>query len=72
MPQSLDVNRRFVLASRPHGAPTAENFRLETHPVPVPNEGGGVVANGLDGFCRGKAEKLYKGTMMRIAYITNE
>jgi len=24
------------------------------------------------GFCRGKVEKLYKGTMIRIAYITNE
>ncbi|NND68402.1 MAG: NADP-dependent oxidoreductase [Halioglobus sp.] len=31
-----DVNRQIVLASRPAGKPTADNFRLETTPVPTP------------------------------------
>jgi transcriptional regulator with XRE-family HTH domain len=30
----VSQNRRWVLASRPQGAPVAENFRLETQPVP--------------------------------------
>lgn len=33
------INRRVVLASRPVGRPVAEDFRLETAPVPVPAEG---------------------------------
>ncbi|VTR36516.1 NADPH-dependent curcumin reductase [Serratia fonticola] len=32
-------NRRFVLASRPHGEPQADNFRLETNPLPQPQQG---------------------------------
>lgn len=39
MGQSKTVNRRIVLASRPFGVPTAENFRLEEHAVPVPSNG---------------------------------
>lgn len=39
MEQTKDINRRYVLASRPVGAPTRENFRLETTPVPSPQEG---------------------------------
>jgi NADPH-dependent curcumin reductase CurA len=33
------VNRRVVLASRPEGMPTVDNFRLESVPVPEPGEG---------------------------------
>lgn len=33
------INRRIVLAAYPRGVPTAEHFRLETHPVPDPAEG---------------------------------
>jgi NADPH-dependent curcumin reductase CurA len=33
------LNRRIVLASRPNGMPTVDNFRLETEPVPEPGEG---------------------------------
>lgn len=29
-------NRRFLLASRPHGEPTAANFRLDTVPCRSP------------------------------------
>jgi NADPH-dependent curcumin reductase CurA len=36
MNQNNTVNRRIVLNSRPVGAPTAENFRLEACDVPVP------------------------------------
>lgn len=35
MNQPVSQNRRWVLASRPQGAPVAENFRLETQPVPT-------------------------------------
>lgn len=38
MNQPVSQNRRWVLASRPQGAPVAENFRLETQPVPAPAE----------------------------------
>ncbi len=33
------VNRRIVLAARPRGLPTPENFRLEETAVPTPGEG---------------------------------
>lgn len=33
------VNRRIVLARRPEGEPTVEDFRLETGPVPEPGPG---------------------------------
>jgi NADPH-dependent curcumin reductase CurA len=41
MSQRPDCNRRIVLSSRPDGAPTADNFRIET--VPVPEVGPGQV-----------------------------
>ena len=34
MNHSVSHNRRWVLASRPQGAPVADNFRLEEQPVP--------------------------------------
>jgi NADPH-dependent curcumin reductase CurA len=39
MPQTTAVNRRIVLAARPRGAPTAQDFRLESGPVPQPAPG---------------------------------
>lgn len=33
MGQQTNRNRRWVLASRPHGAPVPENFRLEEDEV---------------------------------------
>ena len=39
MSRNNSVNRRIVLNSRPCGAPTAENFRLEKVTVPVPSAG---------------------------------
>ncbi|MDO1529656.1 NADP-dependent oxidoreductase [Fulvimonas sp. R45] len=39
MPQTGHVNRRVLLARRPHGLPTAQDFRLDETPVPEPGEG---------------------------------
>ena len=33
------ANRRIVLAARPRGLPRAEDFRLESSAVPVPDDG---------------------------------
>lgn len=35
----MSVNHRFVLAARPRGLPTAQDFRLEQTPLPVPGDG---------------------------------
>ncbi len=50
-------NRSIRLASRPHGAPTAENFRLETGPVPEPGDGQLLLRTrflSLDPYMRGR------------------
>jgi len=39
MSASTNVNRRIVLNSRPIGAPTTENFRLEESAIPLPATG---------------------------------
>ncbi len=49
--------QRIVLASRPHGAPTAENFRLESLPLPTPGAGEmllRVLYLSLDPYMRGR------------------
>ena len=51
------VNRRIVLASRPEGTPTAENFRMESVPVPQPQEGEVLLQTrylSLDPYMRGR------------------
>ncbi len=53
----MTENRRIVLTSRPQGAPTAENFRLETSTVPDPEEGQVLVRTmflSLDPYMRGR------------------
>lgn len=50
-------NRRIVLASRPEGAPTEENFRLEESLKPVPKEGEILLRSiylSLDPYMRGR------------------
>lgn len=50
-------NRRWVLASRPQGAPVAENFRLERGPVPEPGQGELLLRTvwlSLDPYMRGR------------------
>lgn len=39
MKQQTNRNRRWVLASRPHGAPQMDNFRLEEDDVRRPVKG---------------------------------
>ena len=57
MNQSTTQNRRWVLASRPHGAPVAENFRTEEQPIPTPAEGQVLLRTvwlSLDPYMRGR------------------
>jgi len=57
MPQNNSVNRRIVLNSRPVGAPTAENFRLEGLDLPVPSTGELLLRTlylSLDPYMRGR------------------
>jgi NADPH-dependent curcumin reductase CurA len=54
---TTESNRRFVLASRPVGLPTADNFRLETVPIPQPQEGQVLLQTrylSLDPYMRGR------------------
>lgn len=51
------VNRRIVLASRPTGKPTADNFRLESRPIPEPGKGEALLKTvylSLDPYMRGR------------------
>ena len=53
----MTENRRIVLASRPQGAPTPGNFRLETAPIPQPGDGQIVLETlflSLDPYMRGR------------------
>lgn len=57
MSLSSKQNRQWVLASRPHGAPTVENFRLEKTSVPQPEEGQLLLRTvylSLDPYMRGR------------------
>ena len=56
MPQSDTVNRRLVLAARPHGLPTSQDFRLEQTPVPEPEQGQVLLRKGFTAL--GLAEVL--------------
>ncbi len=52
-----DVNRQILLASRPDGAPTADNFRLAESPVPEPGDGEALYRTiyiSLDPYMRGR------------------
>lgn len=57
MAQNTGINRRFVLASRPDGAPTNENFRLEKTQKPIPKDGQILLRSiylSLDPYMRGR------------------
>jgi NADPH-dependent curcumin reductase CurA len=57
MPQSSDVNRRYVLAERPHGEPDRNTLRLESGEVPVAGPGEMLLRNvylSLDPYMRGR------------------
>jgi NADPH-dependent curcumin reductase len=56
MPQTK-INQRIVLASRPHGSPNPDNFRLEKVPVSEPAEGQILLRTvylSLDPYMRGR------------------
>ncbi|KAA1193862.1 NADP-dependent oxidoreductase [Photorhabdus heterorhabditis] len=55
--QTQQINRRIVLASRPHGAPTSSNFRQEQQPIPEIKEGELLLRSvflSLDPYMRGR------------------
>ena len=57
MPQPNTINRSVVLASRPIGAPTAANFRLEESIIPTPKTGEILLRTNylsLDPYMRGR------------------
>ena len=57
MNQTSHRNRRWVLASRPHGAPVIENFRLEEDDIATPGEGQLLLRTvylSLDPYMRGR------------------
>ncbi|MGF1763292.1 NADP-dependent oxidoreductase [Aliivibrio kagoshimensis] len=57
MTESLNMNRQILLASRPVGAPIADNFRLNTTEKPVPADGEVLLRSiylSLDPYMRGR------------------
>lgn len=55
----MEMNHRILLVSRPTGAVTAENFRLEQAPIPEIGEGEVLVRNhymSLDPYMRGRMD----------------
>lgn len=57
MPATKNVNRRIILNSRPVGAPTPDNFRLEEAAVPGPGDGQVLLRTlylSLDPYMRGR------------------
>ncbi len=82
------TNRRIVLASRPHGAPTADNFRLEQGAKPTVQEGEVLlrcVYLSLDPYMRGRMsdaksyadpvaidEVMVGGTVCQVAESLND
>jgi hypothetical protein len=61
MPSSATVNRRIVLAARPHGLPTPQDFRLEQAPIPAPHEGQVLLRTlylSLDPYMRNVMEEI--------------
>ncbi len=87
MAQITERNHRIVLASRPDGAPTKDNFRLEEAAMPVPTEGQVLLRSiylSLDPYMRGRMsdapsyappvnidEVMVGGTVCRIAESRN-
>ena len=66
-----DQMKRIVLASRPDGAPTADNFRLEEGPVPTPGDGEVLVRvkyMSLDPYMRGRMAVSYTHLTLPTIY----
>lgn len=61
MEKTTAKNQRIVLASRPVGAPTKDNFRLEEAPIPSPGDGEVLLRSiylSLDPYMRGRMSDL--------------
>ena len=87
MSQSTTVNRRIVLSRRPVGAPTNEDFRMETSQVPQPAAGQLLLRTlylSLDPYMRGRmsdapsyaapvalGEVMIGGTVSRVEVSRN-
>ena len=83
MSDNANIQRRIVLNSRPVGAPTPDNFRLEESPVPAPAAGQLLLRTlylSLDPYMRGRmsdapsyaapvaiGEVMVGGTVSRVA-----
>lgn len=55
--QNNNQNRQIKLASRPHGAPTADNFEMATGEIPTPNDNQMLLRTvylSLDPYMRGR------------------
>jgi NADPH-dependent curcumin reductase CurA len=64
MPADNAVNRRITLASHPQGLPTAQNFRVDAQPVPVPGDGQVLLRTlylSLDPYMRNLMEEVGPG-----------
>ncbi len=79
MPQSSTINRQILLASRPVGAPTADNFRMVESPIPEPGQGQMLLRSlwmSLDPYMRGRmsdaksyAEPVPVGSVMTCGAV---
>jgi NADPH-dependent curcumin reductase CurA len=83
MAQNADRNRRILLASRPKGAPTPDNFQLDETPIPTPGPGEVLLRTvflSLDPYMRGRmsdaksyaasvaiGQTMVGGTVSRVA-----
>jgi NADPH-dependent curcumin reductase CurA len=64
MQRNEGINRRIVLAEHPRGIPTATNFRLESVPVPRPQDGQVLLRTewlSLDPYMRNLMEEVGPG-----------
>ncbi|WP_296223686.1 NADP-dependent oxidoreductase [Ralstonia sp. UBA689] len=70
MSQREAVNRRIVLASRPRGTPTPENFRIEETAVPQPQDGEVLLRTlylSLDPYMRNLMDEVGPGYAQPVA-----
>jgi len=59
MAQHSDINHAWLLASRPNGEPTKDNFRLVEQPIPALNDGEMLLRTvylSLDPYMRGRMD----------------
>jgi len=57
MDQTKQTNRQIILKSRPHGAPEESNFKIESNPIPKPQQGQLLLRTiflSLDPYMRGR------------------